>query len=391
MAMDPPGVSEFDRHMMAVALAMARRGLGRTAPNPSVGAVVADEATGELIARAWTAQGGRPHAEPIAIAKAGERARGKTLYVTLEPCSHHGATPPCVDAIVAAGLSRVVVALEDPDPRVSGRGLDTLRRAGIAVTRGLFAEEAHWVARGHILRVTERRPMVTLKLAVDADGAVPRGTGGTPRWATGALARARGHLMRATADAILVGRQTVLDDDPLLTCRLPGLAGRSPIGVVLSTSGAGLETSRLAASAQTRRVLALVAVSHAGEATERLSGHGVTVVPCPTVGGAIWLPAAAERLIEAGVTRLLVEGGRRAWMAFAAAGLIDEVVVFHARREPAAAVDEEQARAAILAHVGRHDLGLALKSAVGGDDMFVFRTKWRGILGRAGVQADRKL
>ena len=147
------------------------------------------------------------------------------MYVTLEPCSHHGVTPPCADAIVGAGLARVVCAIEDPDPRVAGRGLARLRTAGIAVERGLLVEAAHWLAAGHILRVTERRPLVTAKLALDADGGVPRGGAGKPAWATGPAARAAGHLMRARADAILVGRRTVLDDDPLLTCRLPGLRG----------------------------------------------------------------------------------------------------------------------------------------------------------------------
>ena len=222
--MRPAERSDFDTQMMQIALGVAARGLGRTAPNPSVGAVIADERTGEIIARGWTAPGGRPHAETEAIARAGARARGATMYVTLEPCSHHGVTAPCADAIVDAGLARVVCAIEDPDPRVAGRGLARLRKAGIAVERGLMVEAAHWLAAGHILRVTERRPLVTAKLALDADGSVPRGGAGKPVWATGPAARAAGHLLRARADAILVGRRTVLDDDPLLTCRLPGLA-----------------------------------------------------------------------------------------------------------------------------------------------------------------------
>lgn len=383
--MDPSRASDFDRHMMAVALAVARRGLGRTAPNPAVGAVVADEASGELIARGWTAPGGRPHAEPIALAKAGERARGKTLYVTLEPCSHYGATPPCVDAVIAAGLARVVVALEDPDPRVSGRGLERLRRAGIAVARGLFAEDAHWMVRGHILRVTERRPLVILKLALDAAGGVPRGGRGQPTWATGELARAHGHLLRAEADAILVGRQTVHDDDPDLTCRLPGLAGRSPLRLVLSTSGTGLETSHLAATANEHPVAVLVGDRHAAEARHRLAGFGVSVIACPMVGGAIWLPAAAEALVQAGITRLLVEGGPAAWRAFADAGLVDQVALFHARAKSDVPLDEQQARRALAAHLGSHDLRLVGQRGLGSDDMLVFQARWRGILGRAGA------
>ena len=376
--------SDFDHHMMAIALRMARRGLGRTAPNPSVGAVVADEASQRVVSRGWTAPGGRPHAEPIALAVAGERARGRTLYVTLEPCSHHGATPPCVDACLAAGLGRVVVALEDPDPRVSGRGLDRLRKAGVSVARGLHAEEAHWIARGHILRVTERRPLVQIKLAVDARGGIPRGERGQPTWATGPLARAFGHMLRAEADAILVGRGTVTDDDPELTCRLPGLLARSPIRVVLSRRGEGLERSRLAATAGLHPTLAVVAQVAAGEAAARLAGSGVRVLGAPAVGGGVWLPAAAELLVGEGITRLLVEGGAGVWRGFAAAGLVDEVVVFHARPDPARPVGEAAARAAIEAHVGAHDLDLVEQRALGGDDMLVFRARWRGILGRAG-------
>ena len=156
--MAEPKSSAFDEEMMAIALRMAERGLGATMPNPSVGAVIADETTGEILARAVTAPGGRPHAETQAIAAAGERVRGATIYVTLEPCSHHGRTGPCAEAIVAAGLKRAVVAIEDPDPRVSGRGLDKLRDAGLEVVRGVGAAEARRITRGHIVRITERRP-----------------------------------------------------------------------------------------------------------------------------------------------------------------------------------------------------------------------------------------
>jgi diaminohydroxyphosphoribosylaminopyrimidine deaminase/5-amino-6-(5-phosphoribosylamino)uracil reductase len=384
--MDHAGTSDFDRHMMTIALAQARRGLGRTAPNPSVGAVVADEATGELIAAASTAPGGRPHAEPTALAEAGARAHGKTLYVTLEPCSHHGATPPCVDAVIGARLGRVVVALEDPDPRVSGRGLERLRRAGIAVSRGLGAQEAHWIARGHILRVTERRPLVQIKLACDAAGDIPRGAGGTPRFVTGELARQRGHLLRAQADAILVGRRTVTDDDPDLTCRLPGLAARSPIRVVLSHTGAGLAQSRLARSAGVHPLWAIVGAPAAADAdAAALTAEGIRVIACPLVGGALWLPAVAEALVREGVTRLLVEGGPSTWRAFSAAGLVDEVVVFHARGDSGLAIGEAAAREAIRRHVGGQDLELVEARPLGGDDMLVFRVRWRGILRRAGA------
>ena len=224
---------------MMLALHVARRIHGQTAPNPAVGAVIADETTGEVVARGWTQTSGRPHAEAHALAIAGDRARGKTMYVTLEPCSYHGRTyplisktMPCAEAILAAGMRRVVCATEDPNPEIAGRGVAVLRQAGVAVDIGLCQEEARWVAAGHILRMTKGRPFVQLKVAVSGDGLIAPGEG-APVWVTGPEARAYAHLLRAHADAILVGRKTVEDDDPELTCRLPGLANRSPRRVIL--------------------------------------------------------------------------------------------------------------------------------------------------------------
>ena len=217
---------------MELALRMAHRMLGRTAPNPAVGAIIADETTGEIITRGWTQPGGRPHAEGYALDLAGSRARGLTMYVSLEPCSHHGRTPPCANAIVAAGMRRVVCAIEDPNPEIAGRGLAVLRDAGVVVDLGLCAEEARWMAAGHILRMTRDRPFVQLKIAVSADGLIAPGDG-APRWVTGPEARQFAHVLRARADAILVGRKTVADDNPELTCRLLGLEGRSPRRIIL--------------------------------------------------------------------------------------------------------------------------------------------------------------
>jgi diaminohydroxyphosphoribosylaminopyrimidine deaminase/5-amino-6-(5-phosphoribosylamino)uracil reductase len=370
----------FDLHMMGIALRLARRGLGRTAPNPSVGAVVVDDACGEVIARASTAPGGRPHAETIALERAGARARGATLYVSLEPCSHHGVTPPCADAIIAAGIKRVVCALEDPDPRVGGRGLKRLREAGIAVERGLMAEPAHWMALGHILRVTERRPLVQAKLAVAADGSVPRGQGVEPAWATGPQARAQGHLMRARADAILVGRQTVIDDDPLLTCRLPGLEDRSPVRVVLARDLKGLQRSRLALTAPTQPLWIVCGPDADASA---LAAAGARILRVPLVGGALWLPGVMEALVANGTTRLLVEGGPLTWRGFADAGLIDEAVLFHARREPAAALIDSGAAATLDRYLGGVNLALFEHRTVGSDDMMVFRRPWHHKGGRS--------
>jgi diaminohydroxyphosphoribosylaminopyrimidine deaminase/5-amino-6-(5-phosphoribosylamino)uracil reductase len=316
--------------MMAIALRMAKRGLGRTAPNPSVGAVIVQEARSELVARGWTRPGGRPHAETEAIGRAGAQARGATLYVTLEPCAHHGKTPPCVDAIIAAGLKRVVVGVRDPDPRTAGAGIARLRSAGIEVIENVLSEEARLIALGHILRVTCRRPFVQVKIALRDEGTVPRGWAGTPVFVTGAEARARGHLMRAEADAILVGRQTVADDDPLLTCRLPGLAARSPIRVVVTASGEGIDGSRLARTAGEVPFWILAGPDARASQLQRLEEAGARIFAMPAVAGRLSVPAMLEALADEGVTRLLVEGGPQVWKSFALAGHVDEAVVFHA-------------------------------------------------------------
>ena len=324
-----PAVTDtFDHHMMGLALAMARLGLGRTAPNPSVGAVLVEPVTGEVIARAVTAAGGRPHAETIAIGRAGARARGTTMYVTLEPCSHIGHTAPCADGVVAAGISRVICGIADPDPRVSGRGLARLRAAGIEVERGLRAAEAGYLTQGHIVRVTERRPFVQVKMALAADGSVPRGEGGSPVFVTSPEARALGHLMRSQADAILVGRGTVEADNPALTCRLPGLENRCPRRVVLAKDGLSLVGTRLA-EAPGAVPLTVFTGSGAREATSAaMRSVGADVRTVLAVGETLWLPSVLEQLAADGATRLLVEGGPAIWRAFAKAGLVDEVALF---------------------------------------------------------------
>lgn len=371
--MTPAERSGFDRQMMRIALRLAARGLGRTAPNPAVGAVIADELTGEVIARGWTAPGGRPHAETEAIARAGARARGATIYVTLEPCSHYGVTPPCADAIVNAGLARAVCAIEDPDPRVAGRGLNRLRQAGIEVERGLMAEAAHWVTVGHILRVTERRPLVTVKMALDGTGQVPRGRSGNPVWATGAGARSVGHLLRARADAILVGRRTVLDDNPLLTCRLPGLEARSPVRVVLARDLAGLERSQLV---ETARAHPLWVVCPEDVDASALAAAGAQIVPMRLVGGELWLPAVLEALVSRGITRLLVEGGPATWGAFSRAGLVDEAVLFHARGADGAEMSPSSGISAMGRYISTAGFDIYDQRTFGGDDMLAMRRQW---------------
>lgn len=324
-----PG-SAFDDEMMAVALRMAERGLGATWPNPSVGAVIANEETGELISRARTANGGRPHAETTAIAAAGDRARGATIYVTLEPCSHYGQTGPCAAAIVAAGLKRAVVAIEDPDPRVAGRGLDLLRDAGLEVVRGVGATEARWVTRGHVVRITERRPLVTLKLALDAKGDIARGSGSQPVWVTGERSRAHAMVLRSAFDAILVGAATVKDDDPELTCRLPGLFDRSPVRIVLSRTLDLPVKAKLFESAQKVPVWLMTAPGADADKKRAIAAGGTNVIDAGVVGGTLWLPSIMEALVARGITRLLVEGGPAIWRAFADASLADEIILYMA-------------------------------------------------------------
>src|SRR5262249_47536000 len=273
------------------------------------------------------------------------------------------------DAVIAAGIGRVVCAIEDPDPRVAGRGLARLRAAGIAVERGLMASEAHWMGIGHILRVTERRPFVQVKLALDADGNVPRGGAGAPVWVTSREARAQGQLLRARADAILVGRQTVIDDDPLLTCRLPGLEDRSPVRIIIARQSGGLAHSRLALSARQHALWLFCAES---TPAAELESAGATIFRVPEVGGELWLPAVMETLVANGVTRLLVEGGARTWSSFSRAGLIDEAVLFQA-------LITERALATLSRYLATETLQQSEHRSIGGDDMMVFRRHWRSL------------
>ncbi|MFC0243112.1 bifunctional diaminohydroxyphosphoribosylaminopyrimidine deaminase/5-amino-6-(5-phosphoribosylamino)uracil reductase RibD [Rhodopseudomonas telluris] len=313
-----------DRRYMQLALTLGRRGLGRTGTNPAVGAVLVKD--GVIIGRGWTQDGGRPHAEVEALRRAGEAARGATLYVTLEPCSHHGRSPPCADAIVAAGVARVVSAIEDPNPLVGGQGHARLRDAGIAVEVGLCAEEAARDHAGHLLRVQEQRPHVVLKLAVSADDKIAA-AGRKPVAITGEAARARVHLLRAQSDAILVGIGTVLADDPQLTCRLPGMAAQSPIRVVLDRSLRIPGDSRLVHSArQTPLWLMASEIAEAASAM-RLGAAGAEVIhvaDCADTPG-LSLPAVLRALSDRGVTRLLVEGGAQVARAIVAGRLADEI------------------------------------------------------------------
>jgi diaminohydroxyphosphoribosylaminopyrimidine deaminase / 5-amino-6-(5-phosphoribosylamino)uracil reductase len=310
-----------DQRFMALALALGRRGLGRTHPNPAVGAVAVKN--GVIVGRGWTQPGGRPHAEPVALAQAGEAARGATLYVTLEPCSHTGKSPPCADAVIAAGIKRVVSAIEDPNPEVAGQGHARLRAAGIAVDVGLGAAEAAYAHAGHFRRIRDRRPHVILKLAVTTDDKI--GTAGhKPVAISGEVARARTHLLRAQCDAILVGIGTALSDDPLLTCRLPGMEARSPVRVVLDRALRIPATSRLVHSARSTPLWVVSSNLAEAPAAAMLGATGAQVIRVASTPTGLDLPAVLHALAERGITRLLVEGGARVASSFVSANLVDE-------------------------------------------------------------------
>lgn len=313
---------------MAAALGLARRGLGSVWPNPSVGCVLVNQ--GRVVGRGRTAMGGRPHAETEALAQAGDRAHGATAFVTLEPCSHHGKTPPCAEALVIAGVSRVVAATEDPDPRVSGRGLARLREAGIEVETGVMREEADEIIAGFRCRIEQGRPLVTMKVAATLDGRTATHRGES-QWITGEDARARGHLLRAQSDAIMIGSGTALIDDPLLSCRLPGLEDRSPVRVVVDGHLSLSLTSKLVASAKDIPLWLFTRTGNSPERLAALDECGVDVIelpPSPT--GSVDLAAALKELGARGLTRLLVEAGGHLAAALLRENLVDRLAWFRA-------------------------------------------------------------
>ncbi len=309
---------------MRGAISIARRALGNAWPNPPVGCVIVRD--GVAVGRGWTAPGGRPHAETEALARAGAKARGATAYVTLEPCAHVGRTPPCTDALIEAGISRVVVACRDPDPRVDGRGMDKLVAAGVAVETGLCADEAEEGLNGFLTRVRHGRPAVTLKLATTLDGRIATRSGES-RWITGEAARRAAHMLRARHDAILVGAGTARRDDPRLTCRLPGLEGRSPVRVVAEGREPVPATHSLIAEAARIPTWAMVAEPLAAERGETYRDSGVEIEAVAADGaGGVDLAAALGAVARRGITSVLVEGGGRIAAALLRAGLVDRLV-----------------------------------------------------------------
>ena len=321
-------IASNDARFMTLALALGRRGLGRTWPNPAVGAVIVKD--GVIVGRGWTQAGGRPHAEIEALRRAGAAAQGATMYVTLEPCSHHGKSPPCADAVIAAGVSRVVSALEDPNSEVAGAGHARLRAAGIAVDIGVGAEQARHDHAGHIRRVRDGRPHVMLKLAISADGKVGKvgAAGRRPVAITGEAVRDRVHLLRAQSDAVMIGIGTALADDPMLTCRLPGMVKNSPVRIVLDGALRLPLGSRLVQTARQTPVWVIAGPDARCAAEEALRGQGVEVLRAGGTGG-LDLAAVLKLVAARGITRLMVEGGPTLVAALLAADLIDEAILFH--------------------------------------------------------------
>lgn len=291
---------------LRLALSLAYRGLGNTAENPSVGCVLTrPDLRDRIVGRGWTQPSGRPHAEAMALQQAGEAARGATAYVTLEPCSHTGRTPPCADALISAGIARVVCSLDDPDERVAGRGFAKLRESGIVVETGGLANEAAELLSGYLRRKREHRPHVTLKLAMTADGRIATRSGDS-QWITGERARREGHALRARHDAILTGSGTVIADDPSLTCRLPGLEDRSPAPVVMVGARPLPSDRRLMRRRDERPVRVF-------------EGHADPAF-------------VLQSLAEDGINTVMIEAGSAIAGAFLQADLVDEVFCFRAAK-----------------------------------------------------------
>lgn len=314
---------------MAAARTLARRGLGWVWPNPAVGCVILD-ADGRVAGRGWTRPGGRPHAETEALRVAGARASGGTAYVTLEPCSHHGETPPCADALVKAGIKRVVAPMMDPDPRVQGAGFRRLREAGVEVIEDLGRKEAEAINEGFFLRVRANRPLIALKTATTLDGRIATGSGES-QWITGEEARQRGHLMRAQFDAIMVGIGTAAADNPMLTCRLPGLENRSPVRIVVDGRRRLPLTAKLVTTANRHPTWMVTLQGNRDARFEAFRSAGVKMVEAPPdQNGQPDLKVVMTQLAERGLTRVLVEGGSHLSAALLRDDLIDRIYWFRA-------------------------------------------------------------
>ncbi|UTW60482.1 bifunctional diaminohydroxyphosphoribosylaminopyrimidine deaminase/5-amino-6-(5-phosphoribosylamino)uracil reductase RibD [Kordiimonas sp. SCSIO 12603] len=307
---------------MRAALGLARRGLGQTAPNPSVGCILVRD--GIVVGRGNTQPGGRPHAEVVALRQAGTKAKGSTVYVTLEPCSHYGKTPPCSEALINAEVVRVVAAVDDNDARVSGTGLKMLHEAGIQVDVGLFSEEALELNRGFFLSNTDARPEFSIKVATSLDGKIAL-VSGESKWITGSEARRYGHMLRAQHDGILVGVNTVLADDPSLDCRIDGLEDRSPVRIILDSEYRTPVSSKLVQSSSQRDLYVLGGKQNSN--ARNLAKAGAKIIELPTSGD---MQAIGSALSDVGLRRILVEGGGQVYASFLKANMCDTLYHFQA-------------------------------------------------------------
>ena len=310
---------------MALALRLAQRGLGRVWPNPAVGCVIVD-AAGHIVGRGWTQEGGRPHGETQALARAGGLARGASAYVSLEPCAHHGQTGPCAQALIDAGVSRVVSAVEDPDPCVSGKGHAMLVAAGLEVRTGVLQAQAKTLNEGFFSRLQIGRPMVTLKLATTLDGKIALPSGKS-QWITGEVARAHVHLVRSQHDAVMVGIGSALADDPELSCRMPGVNHSRLARIVVDSKARLPAASKMVRSADKQPVWLLSAAAKAAEALATLN---VKVLPVPAGADGVDLQAALQALGHQGLTRVLVEGGAGLASSLLKSGLVDRLLWYRA-------------------------------------------------------------
>ena len=360
----------WDERLMAAANSIGRRNLGQTFPNPAVGALIVRFENGVpvIVARGATAPGGRPHAETEALRIAGEAARGATTYVTLEPCAHHGKTPPCANAIISAGIARAVIAVEDPNPEVKGKGTALLRAAGIEVTLGVGAVDASRTHAGHFRRMTDGRPHLILKIAVSADGKTGL-EGRRPADISCAASRAEAHMMRATADAILVGSGTVAADDPQLTCRLPGMMERSPIRIVLDSGLRIPLGSRLVRTAREVPVWVMTTDGASPETERALAAAGVSVLRTAPKGGRLDLGAALKRLGERGISRVLVEGGPILSAMLVRSDLVDEAVVVRSEKALGAVALDALEGMPLEALTGSPKLEIVERRTLGGDSL----------------------
>jgi len=321
-------INPSDLKFMVIALRLAKRGLGQAWPNPSVGCVLVHSEN--IVGCGWTQARGRPHAESQALAQLSGNVTPLTAYVTLEPCAHHGETPPCADALIGSGVTRCVVATMDPDSRVSGRGIERMKSAGINVDVGLLGEEAREVNEGFFRCINEGVPMTTIKIASSLDGYIATHSGDS-KWITGPIARARGHLMRAEHDGILVGAGTAIRDNPQLTCRLPGMLDRSPVRIILDSHLSLPLSSHLVSSAAEWPTWVITGPEPRRELVSQLESSGVIILRVGVDrGGKLLMDEVMSTLAGKGITRLLVEGGREVITTLLNADYVDRINWFRA-------------------------------------------------------------